>query len=154
MALITGTSRELLQTFIGLKSYKPNQGFWARYGTLAVLLVVVIAGAYAAYTQLFAGMASIPRYLSAGAVVAVFGWLSYRLIHWPRFADFLITTEMEMNKVSWPSASEVKTSTIVVLVFSVLMGFFLFGVDWTWQHVLYYIRILEFRSGALGDSGN
>ena len=33
-------------------------------------------------------------------------WLGYRLVNIPRFADFLIAVEAEMNKVSWPSRGE------------------------------------------------
>lgn len=28
-------------------------------------------------------------------------WVSYRVVNMPVFADFLIATEAEMNKVSW-----------------------------------------------------
>ena len=34
-------------------------------------------------------------------------WISYRIVNFPAFADFLIAVEAEMNKVSWPVAVRV-----------------------------------------------
>ncbi len=34
-------------------------------------------------------------------------WLCFRLVNMPRFADFLIAVEAEMNKVSWPTRPRV-----------------------------------------------
>ena len=40
-------------------------------------------------------------------VSAIVGlWATYRSVNLPAFADFLIAVEAEMNKVSWPSWSE------------------------------------------------
>jgi len=99
------------------------------------------------------GSSPVVRYGVPSVVGALLAWAAYRLIHWPRYADFLITTESEMNKVSWPSRQEVKTSTIVVLILAIFLAIFLSTVDWLWQWILYHIHILEFRSGFLGDSG-
>jgi preprotein translocase subunit SecE len=143
---------DYVRTLTSTAPYKPGQGSWARLGTLAVLIVGVLAGAYA-WTRTTAGSTPAVKY----GVPAVFGglliWAGYRLIHWPRYADFLITTESEMNKVSWPSRQEVKTSTIVVLILSIFLAIFLSTVDWLWQVILYNINILEFTSSFLGDSG-
>lgn len=38
-------------------------------------------------------------------------------------------TVSEMEKVTWPSKNEVKGSTIVTVVVSLMAGFFMFGVD-------------------------
>lgn len=46
-----------------------------------------------------------------------------------RVSDFLIDTESEMRKVSWPTAKEVvKSSTVVIIAIIILAGY-LFGVD-------------------------
>jgi preprotein translocase SecE subunit len=52
------------------------------------------------------------------------------------FADFLIATEAELNKVSWTTRKRLYQDTIVVLVTVVLMAFYLFAMDQVWQHVL------------------
>ena len=44
---------------------------------------------------------------------------------------FLESVIFELKKVSWPSWEELKGSTIIVLVFSLIMAIFLFGVDQT-----------------------
>src|SRR5262249_46158016 len=64
------------------------------------------------------------------------GWISWRLVNWPTFADFLIATEAEMNKVSWTTRKRLYQDTIVVLVTVVLMTVFLFLVDILWIKIL------------------
>jgi preprotein translocase SecE subunit len=71
--------------------------------------------------------------------VLLFGaacWFSWRLVNWPMFADFLIATEAEMNKVSWTTRKRLVQDTIVVLATVVLMTFFLFVVDMLWIKIL------------------
>jgi preprotein translocase subunit SecE len=149
MAILSG---EYGRTLTSVTPYKPGQGTWARMGTLAVLLLGIVA-AYYAWSRTYAQSSLAVKYILPAVFGALIGWAMYRLIHWPRYADFLITTESEMNKVSWPTWQEVKTSTIVVLVLSIFMALFLSAVDWIWQFILYHIGILEFRSSFLGDSG-
>lgn len=38
-------------------------------------------------------------------------------------------TVAELGKVTWPSREEVIGSTVVVVVVSTVMGFFIFGID-------------------------
>jgi preprotein translocase SecE subunit len=63
-------------------------------------------------------------------------WLSWRVINMPNFADFLIATEAELNKVSWTTRRRLVQDTIVVLVTVFLMAVFLFAMDQTWRVVL------------------
>ncbi len=58
--------------------------------------------------------------------------LRFRLVNMPRFADFLIAVEAEMNKVSWPSRGELIRSSIVVLITIVLLTVVLFAYDMFW----------------------
>ena len=62
----------------------------------------------------------------------------------PTFADFLIATEAEMNKVSWTTRKRLMQDTIVVLVTVFLFTMFLFVVDIIWIKVLSapYIQVL------------
>ncbi|MCH7497245.1 MAG: preprotein translocase subunit SecE [Candidatus Marinimicrobia bacterium] len=46
-----------------------------------------------------------------------------------RFRAFLQGVEFEMKKVSWPTMNELRGSTGVVLVLSLLLVIFLFFVD-------------------------
>ncbi len=63
-------------------------------------------------------------------------WGSWRLVNWPTFADFLIATEAEMNKVSWTTRRRLVQDTIVVLVAVGLLTVFLFVVDIFWVKIL------------------
>lgn len=74
-------------------------------------------------------------------VVAVVG--IYRLVNYNRFADFLIATEAELNKVSWSSKQELKSSTIVVLATVVLMAVYLFAMDRMWEELLKLVGVLQ-----------
>jgi len=67
-----------------------------------------------------------------GLLLLVGLWAGYRVVNVPQFADFLIAVEAEMNKVSWPSRSELYRSCIVVLVTLVLLAVVLFGFDLFW----------------------
>jgi preprotein translocase SecE subunit len=71
-------------------------------------------------------------------------WLAWRIVNWPTFADFLIATEAEMNKVSWTTRKRLFADTIVVLTTVFLFTAFLFVVDIIWIKVLSapYIQVL------------
>jgi preprotein translocase SecE subunit len=69
-------------------------------------------------------------------VIVGAGWFAWRLVNWPTFADFLIATEAEMNKVSWTTRKRLYADTIVVLVTVILMTLFLFVVDILWIKIL------------------
>ncbi|HLW64975.1 MAG TPA: preprotein translocase subunit SecE, partial [Gemmataceae bacterium] len=63
-------------------------------------------------------------------------WVSWRAVNFPMFADFLIATQAEMNKVSWTTRRRLVQDTIVVLVTVVLFTVFLLFVDQVWGWVL------------------
>ncbi|HZV05886.1 MAG TPA: preprotein translocase subunit SecE [Gemmataceae bacterium] len=75
-------------------------------------------------------------------------WLAWRSVNVPVFADFLIATEAEMNKVSWTTQRRLVQDTIVVLVCVVLMAFYLFSMDVVWKSVLSWppIGVLKISS--------
>lgn len=86
---------------------------------------------------------TIPLLMLAAAL-----WLAWRIVNVPVFADFLIATEAEMNKVSWTTQRRLVQDTIVVLVTVVLMAFYLFSMDVVWKAVLSWepIGVLKFSS--------
>ncbi|MDB5308019.1 MAG: preprotein translocase subunit SecE [Gemmataceae bacterium] len=63
-------------------------------------------------------------------------WVAYRVVNLPTFAEFLIATEAEMNKVSWSSRKRLTQDTIVVLVTTIMMALFLLVVDLFWGWLL------------------
>jgi preprotein translocase SecE subunit len=69
-------------------------------------------------------------------------WLSWRVVNYPPFADFLIATEAELNKVSWSSRKRLVQDTIVVLVTLILFTVFLMVVDMAWGWLLTRVGVL------------
>ncbi len=63
-------------------------------------------------------------------------WVGWRAVNMPAFADFLIATEAELNKVSWTTRKRLIQDTIVVLVTLVMLTTFLFLVDILWGKIL------------------
>jgi preprotein translocase subunit SecE len=60
-------------------------------------------------------------------------WIGYRLVNWPKFADFLISVEAELNKVSWPTQKELVRASIVVIFTILFLSAILFGYDALWK---------------------
>lgn len=56
--------------------------------------------------------------------------LARRLQEKPKNADLLIESEIELRKVTWPSAHEVFNSSLVVVICVVVLMAFLAGADW------------------------
>jgi preprotein translocase SecE subunit len=82
--------------------------------------------------------------LTISILVAILGlWFSYRLVNYPRFADFLIATDAELNKVSWSTQRKLVQDTIVVLVTVLLMAIFLFTMDYLLVFVLSRTGVLH-----------
>jgi len=68
-------------------------------------------------------------------------WLAWRIVNLPVFADFLIATEAELNKVSWTTRKKLYQDTVVVLATMVLLAILLFAMDQVWLHLLSWKRI-------------
>lgn len=57
--------------------------------------------------------------------------------------DFLIATESEMKKVSWPTRREVTGSTIIVIFTSFVIAMFCFVFDQAFFFLFVQLRVLE-----------
>jgi preprotein translocase subunit SecE len=53
-----------------------------------------------------------------------------------RISQFLRDTRAEMRRVSWPSATMVKNSTIITLVAVIFFAAYLFAVDRVWTFLI------------------
>ena len=73
--------------------------------------------------------ADVVRYFIPLAVLAVGLWASFRIVQMPAFADFLISVEGEMNKVSWPSRGELFRASLVVILVIFFLAALLFAYD-------------------------
>ena len=86
---------------------------------------------YAAVPLLPSVQYTVPVLMLAAAV-----WLAWRIVNMPMFADFLIATEAEINKVSWTTGKRLRQDTVVVLITVMLMAVYLFGMDQAWRWLL------------------
>src|SRR5262249_28666415 len=76
------------------------------------------------------------KYTLIGLLAVASLWFAWRLVNYPAFADFLIATEAEMNKVCWTTRKRLVQDTVVVLVTVLLLTLFLLVVDVLWGRIL------------------
>jgi len=71
----------------------------------------------------------------AAVILAVFFflWSKGYLI---KIRNYFAETEEELKKCSWPSRDELKGSTVVILVTTILLGAFTVGVDWILSNLM------------------
>jgi preprotein translocase subunit SecE len=53
-----------------------------------------------------------------------------------KISEYFQSVKKEMNKVSWPTQQELIDSTVIVVVFSIIVSLFIFGVDRVYSTVL------------------
>jgi preprotein translocase SecE subunit len=139
------------QGWFSLAQYKRSLGVKVRRLTILGILLVGGSGAWSLYNQgvvperwTLAMPAGIqPLLVMQGAktgvlVVIVLAslWVAFRAVNIPSFAEFLIATEAEMNKVSWSTRKRLAQDTVVVLVTTLIMTLFLLVVDLFWGWLL------------------
>jgi preprotein translocase subunit SecE len=59
-----------------------------------------------------------------------------------RTAQFLRDVRAEMRRVSWPTANEVRNTTIITLIAVIFFALYLFGVDRIWAFLIEHLRSL------------
>jgi preprotein translocase subunit SecE len=57
-----------------------------------------------------------------------------------RTAQFVRDTRAEMRRVSWPTANEVKNTTIITLIAVIFFAIYLFAVDRIWSFLIEHLR--------------
>jgi preprotein translocase subunit SecE len=126
------------QEMLRVGIYKRSQGRITRQVTFAVLASVVALGLLRLSTVL---MAHGPYWQFAlpGVLLLAGLWAAYRVVNVPSFADFLIAVEVEMNKVSWPSRSELTRASMVVLVVIFALAAILAAYDLLWKVLLSWV---------------
>jgi preprotein translocase SecE subunit len=146
-----------------MAAYKPEQGRMARMAVFWVGAALIFYGCkslretLAGVSETLAkplfedfrrlpvvGVELTPAFLIAAVVFVGALVLGRRLQEQPKNADLLIETESELRKVTWPSAQEVFNSSLVVVVFVVVLMAFLAGADWV---------LARFTNNVLGLGG-
>lgn len=133
-----------MREFFQFGIYKRSQGRITRQVTFATLAVIVLLGAWRlSVFEMGAGdmlRIGLPLVLGAAGV-----WFSFRLVNMPSFADFLIAVEAEMNKVSWPTGTEMVRSSLVVIFCIFFLAAVLFAYDLIWRTLLEVIGVVGGR---------
>jgi preprotein translocase subunit SecE len=122
--------------------YKPHHGKLVRQITFLVIAATVCIGCYRLRYFLRERHERL-EYLLPGTIGILGVWLAFRLVNYPQFADFLISVEGELNKVSWPSKDEVIRSTIVVILMIFVLAAMLFGFDLLWRTFFELIGVIR-----------
>jgi preprotein translocase SecE subunit len=132
--------------------YKRSLGIRARRLTILGFLILGGSGVWVLgrggslppewnLTMPFEGLASVTVLPSADYTVpillaALTLWVGWRAVNVPTFAEFLIATEAEMNKVSWTPKRRLAQDTVVVLTTTLILALFLLLVDLFWGWLL------------------
>lgn len=137
----TGSS-SIVSEFFHAGVYKPTQGKAVRQATFAALAVFLGLACF----QLSRWLASnweVAEYPLPLALFVLGVWVCYRAVNLPKFADFLIAVQAEMNKMSWPSQQELVRSSLVVIVVIFILATILFGLDILWMALFKAIGVLR-----------
>ncbi len=128
--------------------YKPGQGARVRWGTAGGLGAIALGLARFTYDELqYVGNLWVRTFVPV-ALLVISGWLIFWLIGQNRkFVDFLIATEGELKKATWPSRREVIGATKVVIVTVFALAAMLFVFDTFFMFFFEAIGVL--RVGAL-----
>ena len=135
----------LLSEMFSAGLYKRNKVRRVRQWTGVAVAAIFVLGAIALYNTILAD-AQLEDAARTGVAfgVAVAGcWFGYRLVNYPRFADFLISVQAEMDKVSWISWKELIRSTIVVIVCMAFIGVLLSFYDFFWAALFRFVGFLK-----------
>jgi len=122
--------------------YKRTQGRVTRQVTFAAVAVVLAFGLWRLNVTLAESWSLQVSFGVPGLLLLAGLWMAYRLVNVPIFADFLIAVEAEMNKVSWPTRTELYRSSIVVLVTIFALAAILFFFDFFWNSFFKWLGIL------------
>jgi preprotein translocase subunit SecE len=135
--------KEFWQELLRAGLYKPSQGRIARQVTFSALALIVALGVWRLFILLQGyGVDEALMYLVPGLLLAGGLWIAYRLVNLPKFADFLISVQAEMNKVSWPGRGEMVRSSLVVVFTIFFLAGILFFFDLAWQELFTLLKVL------------
>lgn len=128
---------QLVHELLKADIYKRSQGRIVRQMTCLAIWAAFALAAYQLFAYMLGVWPDVPlaaKYAIPVVVLLVGIWLGYRIVNLPTFADFLIAVEAEMNKVSWPSQTELIRSSMVVIIlmFGLTMVLFFYDTALAW----------------------
>ena len=128
--------------------YKSTQGRMVRQFTFFAILIIA---AFGGLTLANGPLGQSDKAIQVGIPLLIWAataWVAFRIVNVPKFADFLVSVESELEKVTWPGRNEVVQATIVVLSMMLFLGVFLFVIDlvWTWLFSLIHFTEYDVKS--------
>jgi len=136
----------LLVELVQGRIFKSSQGRVVRQVTFFAAAAVFVIAAWRLQSTLLADYDRAVRWGIPGVIAVAGIWLSFRLVNWPTFANFLISVEAEMDKVSWANWDYLYRATAVVLGTMVVLGAYLFICDIFWQQLFGFIGFLNLKA--------
>ena len=133
---------------MSLEIYKKGQGYYTRMCSAIAGGILAAMGSYALYQKLEVIQtqgSNLRSWLRVGIPLVLFMLLAlllFKLMNMPKLADFMISTEGEMKKVSWSSKKELIGSTKVVIGTVITMAIFLATVDFFFVWLFKLLGIL------------
>ena len=111
--------------------YKRGQGKWLRWGTVVAAAGIALMGCWWLWMKEIhlAQLSNLWKTFAVTIWMLLWAFFTFRFVASPKWGEFLIMTESEMRKVSWPSRREVINSTKVVILLTFGLGFVLWLVD-------------------------
>jgi preprotein translocase SecE subunit len=108
---------------VALDIYKKGQGKYTRLCTAFGAAIVVGIGCLQIYTMLEnTNLGPWFKTMIPAGLFAVAGFLIFWLLNKISVADFMISAEGEMKKVSWSSRKEITVSTFIVIAVMIIMA--------------------------------
>lgn len=136
----SGAFGQILGELLQVGIYKRSQGKITRQTTCIAIWITCALGAWRLYS--LAWLEGPYNYAVPAALLFMGLWFGYRIVNYPPFADFLIAVEAEMNKVSWPSQTELVRSSIVVIILMFGLAAILFSYDVIWHRLLQLLQVV------------
>jgi preprotein translocase subunit SecE len=151
----SGASESFLGELLSTRLYKPTQGRITRQVTGGAIWLAFAVCAWRWWETAY-GLDLVGYFLSGDQATAAIAWLrwilpgllllggfwvGYRTVNYPRFADFLIAVEAEMNKVMWPSQDELVRSSVVVIILLISFAALMFVFDFIWVWLFWVMGI-------------
>lgn len=141
-----------------LEWFKPGQGRWVRAGAYAPAAALTFFGCAAFYqsvfqttspwwrdiwsTEVFGKVAALKAVLFPSAAIfmtVLFG--AFLFLNSPKASDFLIETEGELKKVTWPARKEYVGSSFVVVLLIAIVSSFLYLADEGLSRIMKHLGI-------------
>ena len=121
------------------KIYKRGQGYHTRLWSGLVVFAIAVGGCYVLWRKLTVLDNLWVETLVPVGLCVVIGLVLFWLLNRPGAADFMISAEGEIKKVSWSSRREITVSTMIVICVVVLMAVMLFAADMTFKSLFMYV---------------